>query len=57
MKSFIRLSACILVIAAAVAGNSLPKPASLARVHRSVNNDPTPIPMCNPFTDKCPPIR
>jgi hypothetical protein len=55
MKIAIRLSAATLVIAAAVAGNSMAKPATIATAPHS--NLPGPTPYCNPFTQQCPPMR
>jgi hypothetical protein len=55
MKIAVRLSAATLVIAAAVAGNSMAKPATVAAIHQA--NVPGPTPYCNPFTQQCPPMR
>ncbi len=55
MKLAIRVSALTLVLAAAVAGNSLPKNSTTAAIHQS--SVPGPTPYCNPFTDKCPNMR
>jgi hypothetical protein len=55
MKTAIRVSALTLVIAAAVAGNSVPKNSTVAAIHQS--SVPGPTPYCNPFTDKCPNMR
>jgi hypothetical protein len=55
MKLSIRVIAFTFVVAAAVAGNSLPKNSTLAAMHR--NTVPGPLPQCNPFTQPCPNIR
>ena len=57
MKLALRVAALILVVAAAVAGNSLSIASAHAAVKRSVTSTNTPIPMCNPFEHKCPNIR
>ena len=56
MKVFSRILACTLVIAAAAAGNSLNKPKSLTVIVAGVPGG-GPIPMCNPYVQKCPNIR
>ena len=55
MKLVIRITAATVIIAAAVAGNSLAKPSAVAAIHQS--NVPGPTPYCNPFTEKCAPMR
>lgn len=55
MKLAIRVSVVTLVLAAAVAGNSMSKNSTLAAVHQS--SVPGPTPYCNPFTEKCPNMR
>jgi hypothetical protein len=52
MKLTFRVAAFTLVVAAAVAGNHLPKRQTIAAVHQT-----TPVPMCNPFKEPCPKIR
>ncbi len=55
MKIMIRSLALLLVISAALVGNSLPSAVSAAAITSS--NVPGPMPTCNPFTQKCPVIR
>jgi hypothetical protein len=55
MKLSIRVIAFTLVVAAAVAGNSLPKNSTVAAIHQ--DSVPGPLPLCNPFTQTCPNIR
>lgn len=55
MKLTIRVSALVLIIAGAVAGNSLPKVSTASVIHQGTV--PYPTPSCNPFTQICPPIR
>jgi|HubBroStandDraft_5_1064220.scaffolds.fasta_scaffold1848062_1 hypothetical protein len=55
MKLSIRVIAFTFVVAAAIVGNSLPKNATLAAMHRATV--PGPVPTCNPFTQPCPNIR
>ena len=55
MKLATRLTVATVLIAAAVAGNSLGKPSAVAAMHQS--NVPGPTPYCNPFTEKCAPMR
>jgi hypothetical protein len=55
MKLSIRVAAFTLVVATAVAGNSLPKHSTLAPIYR--DSVPGPVPLCNPFTQTCPNIR
>jgi hypothetical protein len=55
MKLAIRIAALSLVVAGAVAGNSLPKTSTLAAIHQGTVPGPTPT--CNPFTQSCPSIR
>jgi uncharacterized membrane protein len=55
MKFAIRVTALTLVVAAAVAGNSLPKNTTVAVMHKATV--PGPVPLCNPFTQSCPNIR
>lgn len=57
MKLAIRVAAFTLVVAASVAGNSLPAASSHAAVRLSVMPAYRPIPMCNPFQHACPNIR
>lgn len=57
MKLALRAAAFTLVVAVAVAGNSLPAASTHAVVRRSVMPTNTPIPMCNPFEHTCPNIR
>jgi len=52
MKLVIRIAALTLVVAAAIAGNALPKTQSLAAI-----NGNSPAPMCNPMNEVCPNIR
>ena len=51
-----RILACTLVIAAAAAGNSLNK-AKVSTVIVAGVPGGGPIPMCNPYVQKCPNIR
>jgi hypothetical protein len=51
----IRVSALTLLIAGAIAGNSIPNAISATAIHQS--SVPGPTPYCNPFEKKCPPIR
>ena len=55
MKLIARVSAVTLVLVAAIAGNTLAKPSTIASVHQS--NVPGPTPYCNPFIKQCPPMR
>lgn len=55
MKIAIRVIALSFVVAAAVAGNSLPSKTSLATIRPSAM--PGPVPICNPFTQSCQNIR
>jgi hypothetical protein len=55
MKLAIRIATLALVVAGAVAGNSLPKTSTLAAIHQG--NSPGPTPTCNPFTQNCASIR
>ena len=55
MKFAVRVAALTLVVAAAVAGNSLPKNTDIAVMHKA--SVPGPLPLCNPFTQTCPNIR
>jgi hypothetical protein len=55
MKTLIRVSGLTLIIAAAVAGNSMAKPSAVAAIHQGTVPGPTPY--CNPFIEKCPPMR
>jgi hypothetical protein len=57
MKLAVRVAAFAFVIVAAVAGNPRPNVPSPASVHRTVMTASLPIPMCNPFREKCPNIR
>jgi len=55
MKLAIRILAIAVVAAAAVAGNTLPKPQTVAASHQA--SVPGPTPTCNPFISKCSTIR
>jgi hypothetical protein len=55
MKLIARVSAVTLVLVAAIAGNTLAKPSTVASVHQA--NVPGPTPYCNPFIKQCPPMR
>ena len=55
MKLGLRVAAFTLVVAAAVAGNSVPKNTTVASMHRGTI--PGPVPLCNPFTQTCQNIR
>ena len=55
MKLAIRVIALTFVVAAAVAGNSLPSKSKTASIHSSAM--PGPVPTCNPFTQNCQNIR
>jgi hypothetical protein len=55
MKIALRVVAVALFVAAAVAGNSMSRNTYVAALHKS--SAPGPVPMCNPFTQSCPPIR
>lgn len=55
MKFALRVAAFTLVVAAAVAGNSLPNNTVVAVMHKATV--PGPLPLCNPFTQACPNIR
>jgi len=57
MKLALRIAAFTFVVAAAVAGNSVPIASAHAAVRRSVMPRNTPIPMCNPYEHSCPNIR
>lgn len=54
MKFAVRAVAVTLFVAAAVAGNSMSRNSAAAAIHSATTG---PIPMCNPWTQKCPPIR
>jgi len=55
MKVAIRVIAFTFVVAAAVAGNSLPKNNVVAIPHQA--SVPGPIPLCNPMTQSCQNVR
>jgi hypothetical protein len=55
MKFAVRIFALAVVAAAAIAGYSTPRSSSVLPNHQTATA--TPAPMCNPFTEKCPPIR
>lgn len=55
MKVAIRVIALTFVVAAAVAGNTLPSKTTFASMHSSAM--PGPVPTCNPFTQNCQNIR
>jgi hypothetical protein len=55
MKLALRVAAFTLVVAAAVAGNSIPKNPTVASMHKA--SVPGPVPLCNPFTQSCPSLR
>jgi hypothetical protein len=55
MKLALRVAAFTLVVAAAVAGNSIPKNPTVASMHKGTV--PGPVPLCNPFTQTCQNIR
>jgi hypothetical protein len=57
MKLAIRLAALSLVVAATVAGNSLPSNSAHPKTHVRAVSSATPLPMCNPFERACPPVR
>jgi hypothetical protein len=58
MKLVLRISALTLVIAAAIAGNSVAKtPVVASNMHSSVPGGGGPMPVCNPFERSCPTIR
>ncbi len=57
MKLSIRVFAFVLFLAAAVVGNSSVKISSAAPIQVAGIPGGGPIPMCNPFTEKCPNIR
>jgi hypothetical protein len=57
MKLTIRITALSLVVAASVAGNSLPSNSARSKTHIRAVSSATPLPMCNPFEKACPPIR
>jgi hypothetical protein len=52
MKLLIRIAALTLFVAAAVAGNTLPKTQNLGAIHGN-----SPAPMCNPLNETCQNIR
>jgi hypothetical protein len=53
MKVVIRVAALAFIVAAAVAGNSLPKTANVKMAFAPTG----PAPTCNPFRQPCPNIR
>jgi hypothetical protein len=55
MKIALRVVALSLFVSAAVAGNSISRNSTVAAIHNSTSSGP--IPMCNPWTQNCPPIR
>jgi hypothetical protein len=57
MKLSVRVFALVLFVAAAVVGNSSSKLSHSANVLVAGIPGGGPIPMCNPFTEKCPNIR
>jgi hypothetical protein len=57
MKLLVRILAVALVATAAVAGNTLPKRATQASFHSAAMPAGAANPMCNPFYEKCTPIR
>ncbi len=57
MKLAIRLAALSLVVAATVAGNSLPSNSAHPKTRVRAVSSATPLPMCNPFERACPPVR
>ncbi len=57
MKLSIRIFAFVLFVAAAVAGNSSLHVQQSAMTQVAGVPGGGPIPMCNPFTEKCPNIR
>ena len=52
MKLFIRIAALTLVVAAAIASNTLPQTQNIAAIHGT-----SPGPMCNPFNETCQSVR
>ena len=57
MKLSVRLFALVLFVAAAVIGNSSVKTSRSATIQVAGIPGGGPIPMCNPFKEKCPNIR
>ncbi len=57
MKLSVRVFALALFVAAAVVGNTSVKLSHSATVQVAGTPGGGPIPMCNPFTEKCPNIR
>lgn len=57
MKLSVRVFALVLFVAAAVVGNSSVKISRSATVQVAGIPGGGPIPMCNPFKEKCPNIR
>lgn len=55
MKATVRVIAITFVVAAAIAGNSLPKNSTVAVAHHALV--PGPIPTCNPLTQSCGNVR
>lgn len=55
MKLVIRIFVLGVIVAAAVVGNTLPKPQAVGAIHQS--SVPGPTPTCNPFVQKCGNIR
>ena len=53
MKLAIRLAALSLVVAATVAGNSLPSNSTHSKIRVRAVSSATPLPMCNPFERAC----
>lgn len=57
MKLSVRVFAVVLFVAAAVVGNSSVKISRAATVQVAGIPGGGPVPMCNPFREKCPNIR
>jgi hypothetical protein len=57
MKLSLRVLALVLFVAAAVVGNSSVKSSRSTTVQIAGIPGGGPIPMCNPFKEKCPNIR
>jgi hypothetical protein len=57
MKRFIQVSSLALIVVAAAAGSTLSKNSAPQSTQVAAMPGGNPLPMCNPFVQKCPNVR